>query len=220
MENLVFNLGGIFKWIVKGGPLVVPIVICSIFALAIIIERLLFYHHIRFDRSELLSKIFDLVKKNRITEAIEVCEKKPLYLTNILKAGLLKYDQSKEVIREAMEDASLYEIPKLEKNLNFLNTISHISPLLGLLGTVVGLVICFYTIEQKAINVGVVNPSDLARGIYQALITTVLGLCVAIPGYIAYHYFVHKVDIYILEAERAATELLEILSLRRYQIEV
>jgi len=206
--------------IFKGGWLMLPILLCSIFSLAIIIERLIYFSRIKLNISELLTQILSYVRRNRIREAIQVCEKYPSYLTNILKAGLLHYDQSKEVIREAMEEASLYEIPKLERNINFLSTIAHISPLLGLLGTVMGMVKSFYVIEQKAAIVGMVNPSDLAGGIWEALLTTAAGLCVAIPSFIAYNYFVHRVNLYTLTAERATTELLRVLSGATYSHEI
>jgi len=200
--------------------LIFPIFLCSFFSLAIIIERLFFYFTVKVNTLAVLSQILDLVRKNKITEAIDICEKVPFYATNILKAGLIHYEEAKDVIKEAMENASLYEIPKLEKGLNFLSTIAHVSPLLGLLGTVVGLVKCFYVIEQKTVSVGLVNPSDLAGGIWIALLTTVAGLCVAIPTYIMYNFFVHKVNLATLESERAATELLEVLPQSRYTDEV
>lgn len=206
--------------LVKGGWLILPIVLCSMFSLSVVIERFLFYSSIKFNIRALVSKILGLVRQGKIKEALDVCQKNSFYITNILKAGFLRHNESKEVIREAMEDVSLYEIPKLEKNLHFLSTIAHISPLLGLLGTVVGLVKCFYIIEQKAVSVGAVNPSDLAGGIWEALLTTAAGLCVAIPTYIGYNYFVHKVNGLVLESERAATELLEALSERRTACEV
>lgn len=209
-----------WELILKSGWLIVPILLCSFFSVAIIVERLLFYRSVKSNTILILSKILDLVRKNKITEAIDICEKNPFYATNILKSGLSHYEEAKDVMKEAMENTSLYEMPKLEKNLNFLGTIAHVSPLLGLLGTVVGLVKCFYIIEQKAVSVGVVNPADLAGGIWEALLTTVEGLCVAIPTYIMYNYFVHKVNLITLEAERAATELLEFLPQDRYADEV
>ncbi|MCM8831099.1 MAG: MotA/TolQ/ExbB proton channel family protein [Candidatus Omnitrophica bacterium] len=204
------------QFLLKGGWVMLPIFLCSIFSLTIIIERFIFFASISSGKSKIIFRIFELVKKNRLADALNLCEKNPFYITNILKAGLLHYEESKDLIKEAMENTSLYEIPRLEKNLNFLSTIAHISPLLGLLGTVTGLVRCFYVIEKKAVIAGLVNPSDLAGGIWEALITTVAGLCVAIPTYIAYNYFVHRVNLSILETERAATELLEILSQQRY----
>lgn len=197
--------------ITKSGLLIIPIFLCSIFSLAIVIERLFFYWSIRRNKMPVLSPILDLVRKREIAEAIDSCEKKPFYVTNILKSGLSHYGEAKDIIREVMENVSLYEMPKLERGLNFLGTIAHISPLLGLLGTVVGLAKSFYIIEQKAVKVGLVNPADLAGGIWEALLTTVAGLFVAIPTYIMYNYFVHRVKLATLEAERAATELLEIL---------
>ncbi len=209
--------------IAKSGSLIwliFPIFLCSFFSLAIILERLFFYFSIKASTLVVLSQVLELVRKNKITEAIDTCEKTPFYATNILKAGLTHYEEAKDVIKEAMENASLYEIPKLEKGLNFLSTIAHVSPLLGLLGTVVGLVKCFYVIEQKTASVGMVNPADLAGGIWIALLTTVAGLCVAIPTYIMYNYFVHRVNLATLESERAATELLEVLPQSRYKDEV
>ena len=209
-----------WELISKSGWLIIPILLSSFFSVAIIVERLLFYISIKSNNLLVISKILDSVRKNKITEAIDICEKNPFYATNILKSGLSHYEEPKDVIKEAMENTSLYEIPKLEKNLNFLSTIAHVSPLLGLLGTVVGLVKCFYIIEQKTVSVGLVNPSDLAGGIWEALLTTVAGLCVAIPSYIMYNYFVHKVNLLTLGAERAATELLEFLPQSRYTDEV
>ncbi|MCF7874008.1 MAG: MotA/TolQ/ExbB proton channel family protein [Candidatus Omnitrophica bacterium] len=197
-----------------------PIILCSIFSLAIILERIFFYLSIRTNKSSIISQIIELTKKSKITEAIELCQEKPFYGTNILKAGLAQNQKPKKAIEEAMENASLYEIPKLEKNLNFLGTIAHITPLLGLLGTVIGMISCFYTIEQVTQTAGMVNPTDLAGGIWTALITTAAGLSVAIPTYIMYNYFIHKVRLLTLVAERASTELLEILSGGGYSDEV
>ena len=204
-----------WKLFLQGGWVMWPILACSIIALTIIFERLLFYLSIQ-PASSVPAKVIELVRKTKVTEAIDVCEKNSFYATNVLKAGLTHYEDSKDVIREAMENASLYELPKLERNLNFLSTIAHISPLLGLLGTVVGLVSCFHVIEQNTAIMNAINPSDLAGGIRVALFTTVAGLCVAIPSYIMYNFFVHKVNLATLEAERAATELLEILPQSRY----
>lgn len=198
--------------IAKGGWLMVPIVLCSVLSLTIIIERFFFFLSFkRFKTPKIVDSILDYFRKDKIKEAIDICENNPYYVTNILKAAFYRHNHPKEVVREAMENASLYEIPKLEKNLNFLSTLAHISPLMGLLGTVVGLVKSFYAIEQKASSIGMINPSDIAGGIWEALLTTVAGLCVAIISYIAYNYFVHRVNIYVLEAEQASTELLEVV---------
>jgi biopolymer transport protein ExbB len=201
-----------FELLLKGGWLMWPIIVCSVFSLAIIIDKFIFFSRIKTDIIQLLSQIEEYVKKTRFKEAIELCEKKETPLTNTLKAGLLNYDRPKEIIKESMEEVSLYEIPKLEKNLNFLATIAHISPLLGLLGTVTGIINCFYVIQEKSASFGMVNPADLAKGIYQALLTTAFGLVVAIPSYIAYNYFVSRVNYKVIEMEKSANELVSMLS--------
>jgi len=166
-----------------------------------------------------MQEIFRYIRKGKIKEALKVCENNSYYITNIIKEGILRYGESKEAIREAMENKSLYEIPSFEKNLSFLSTLAHISPLIGLLGTVMGLVKSFYVIEQKAQSAGMVNPSDIAGGIWEALLTTVAGLCIAIISYLAYNYFVYKVNMYILEAEKASTELLEISLENKHEVQ-
>ncbi|GAG22375.1 unnamed protein product, partial [marine sediment metagenome] len=105
--------------------------------------------------------------------------------------------------------------PLLGKNLGVLATIAHIAPLLGLLGTVVGMLKAFQVIEGKAMSMVPVNPGDLAGGIWEALITTVAGLSVAIPTYVAYNYLVSRVDSFVLDMEKSATELVNLLSDQR-----
>ena len=204
----------ISNFIAETGWLILPIILFSIFSLAIILERIFFYQKITFKTSSIITRVFKAVRRNYITEAIDICKKNPFHTTNTLKSGLVHYSESKEVIKESMENASLYEIPKLEKNLNFLSTIAHVSPLIGLLGTVIGMIECFEVVKIGTATVGRLNPSDLAGGISKALNTTAAGLCVAIPTYLAYNYFVHKVNTCVLEIERGATELLEIKSER------
>lgn len=208
-------------WMSKGGLMMVPIMLCSVFTAAIIIERILFFFSkIKINSQELLNKILDCARNNKIAEAVDICEKNPYYMTNILKSGLVYYEDSREAIKEAIETASLYELPKLEKNLTFLNMLANITPLLGLLGTAIGLFKSFYAISQKVISVGVVSQADIAIGLWQSLIATVGALSVALIASIFYQYFVHKVNFYTLEAERASGELLEALSQRRYAGEV
>lgn len=199
-------------FLIKAGVMIYPILFCSVLALTLIIERFLYYSKIEEEPEAVVENLRNLMKRGRTKEALELCDKNITPLSQVLKAGILRYNQPKELIKEAMEDASLYEIPHLERNLSFLATIAHISPLLGLLGTVIGLVRCFYTIELKVSQLGSVMPQDLAGGIWEALLTTVAGLIVAIPTYVAYNYFVHRVNTYILEMERTSSELLQVLS--------
>ena len=196
----------------KGGPLMWPILLCSIFALAIIIERIWYMRRIQIDTHQFLNRILDKMKRHQIREALEICETRRNPISRILKAGILKYDRGRQQIKEAIEDAVLYEEPHLEKNMTALATIAHISPLLGLLGTVVGLVRCFQVIQAKSTALQPVSPGDLAGGIWEALLTTVAGLVVAIPAFVVYNYLVSRINNFILEMEKASTELVNFLT--------
>lgn len=211
----IFIAYGIFQSVEilhKGGPVMIPIILCSIFGFAIAIEKIWQLHKAKIDTDKFLRDVLATVRKLKIKEAIEKCDSSKSPISNILKAGINKYEQPKEEIKQAMEDASLYEIPKLERNLTALATIAHISPLLGLLGTVTGLVRCFQVIQSKSTSFSPVNPGDLAGGIWEALITTVAGLIVAIPIFVIYNYLVTRVNSFILDMELSATELVNFLS--------
>ena len=207
------SIWGMNAWelIKMGGPLMVPILLCSLFALGIVIEKLIHFSMIQTNVLQLKSKVFALIKGNQIKEAIQLCDANPSPVAKILKAGILKFGASREEIKEAMEDASLFEIPKLENRLGALATIAHISPLLGLLGTVTGMTTSFHTIQVRAASLNPVTPGDLAGGIGEALITTVAGLMVAIPTFVAYNYCVSRINRFTLEMERAATELVNFM---------
>jgi len=209
MELYKMSLWQIF---IAGGPVMWPILLCSIFALAIVLEKFWHLHKINIDTQEFLKKILDKIKRHETKEALQICDNTKSPIANILKAGILKYDRPRPQIIEAIEDASLYEIPRIEKNLTTLATIAHVSPLLGLLGTVTGMVRCFQTIQAKATSFHPVSPGDLAGGIWEALLTTVAGLIVAIPTFIVYNYLVSRINNFILEMEKASTELVNFLT--------
>ncbi len=202
----------LWQMFLAGGPVMWPILLCSIFAFAIIFLKFRYLQSITINTQDFLSKVMEKVKRNETKEALAICDSVKIPVANILKAGILKYDRPRQQIMEAMEDASLYEIPRLEKNLGALATIAHISPLLGLLGTVVGMIRCFQAIQAKVSGLSPVLSADLASGIWQALLVTVAGLMVAIPSFIAYNYLVSRVNNYILEMEKAATELANFLT--------
>ncbi|HTL70007.1 MAG TPA: MotA/TolQ/ExbB proton channel family protein [Candidatus Eisenbacteria bacterium] len=197
-----------------------PILLCSVIAFAIMIERLLKLKREQIDTKAFMEQISKSLKRNKIMEALDLCERTGGPIAAILKAGILKHDRPRNEVREAIEDASIHELPRLERNLPVLATIAHVAPLLGLLGTVTGLVSAFQVIETKASATSPVNPGDLAGGIWEALLTTVFGLCVAIPAYVAYNYLVSRVDGFVLDMERSATDLLNILGEKRDENEV
>jgi len=201
----------LWKVIKTGGPIMIPILLCSIFALGIFAEKMIYFASLKTNIKALKEKIFRHIRNNQIKDAIETCDESNSPVARILTGGLLKFSASREAIKENMEDVSLYEIPKLEKRLNALATIAHISPLLGLLGTVTGMTTSFHTIQMRASSMNPVTPGDLAGGIGEALLTTVAGLMVAIPTFVAYNYCVHRINHFILEMERSATELVNLI---------
>lgn len=209
MDLYKMNLWQVF---LAGGPVMWPILLCSVFALAIALEKFWHLHKAGINTQNLLNKIMDKMKRHDTKEALQICDSLQSPVANILKAGILKYDRPRPQIIEAIEDASLYEIPRLEKNLTALATIAHISPLLGLLGTVTGMVRCFQTVQMKATAFHPVSPGDLAGGIWEALLTTVVGLIVAIPTFVVYNYLAGRVNHFILEMEKASTELVNFLT--------
>ncbi len=210
-------MGGIWEMnitslIKAGGPVMYPILLCSFFAVGIIIEKLIYFMSIRANPVKLKHEIFELVKNNKVKDAIHICDHRRSPVAKVLKAGIIKFGSSREEIKESIEEASLFEIPKLESRLGALSTIAHITPLLGLLGTVTGMTASFHTIQVRAASLNPVTPGDLAGGIGEALLTTVAGLIVAIPALVAYNYCINRINHIVLDMERAATELINFMN--------
>ncbi|MCC6695957.1 MAG: MotA/TolQ/ExbB proton channel family protein [Candidatus Hydrogenedentes bacterium] len=210
-------LGRMMNIIQEGGVLMYPIIVCSIIALAIAFERFWTLRRATIDTREFMDAMRTVLRQNRIQEAVTICDETDAPVARIMKAGVLKHNRSKEDIREAIEDAGHLEIPRLERYMSALATCANVAPLLGLLGTVQGMIKCFATIQHKQ---GQVNPSDLAEGIGNALITTAAGLTVAIPALVVYNYFVTRVENMILEMEISSSELVELLTKHRGEREI
>ena len=207
----------IFNVIMKGGILMIPIGLCSIVALAIIIERFFSLRRASIDTREFMDTMRQVLRQNRIQDAVEICDEVDAPMARIMRAGILKYNRTKEDIREAIEDAGHLEIPRLERYLSAMATCANIAPLLGLLGTVAGMIKAFAQIQALEEQV---SPSDLAEGIGNALVTTAAGLTVAIPTLVAYNYFVTRVENIILEMEISSSELIELLTRHRGEREI
>jgi biopolymer transport protein ExbB len=206
-----------FEIIWEGGILMWPILLCSIVAVAITIERFIVLRRASIDTREFMDTMRQVLRQNRMQEAIEICDETDAPVARIMKAGILKHNRSKEDIREAIEDAGHLEIPRLERYLSALATCANIAPLLGLLGTVAGMIKAFAEIQHKE---GQVNPSDLAGGINNALVTTAAGLTVAIPTLVVYNYLVSRVENMVLEMEISSTELVDLLTRNRGEREI
>ncbi|MGB2782847.1 MAG: MotA/TolQ/ExbB proton channel family protein [Atribacterota bacterium] len=192
----------------KGGFLMYPIFICSLAAVTIFFERMFYLKSIKTKSKKFVLRVNDLVKKGSIELAISACRKSPTPISKIMLAGLMKFGQGRDEMKEAIEDNANQEIPILERNLPTLSTIGNICPLLGLLGTVFGMVKAFNVIAVM----GVGKPEALAGGISEALLTTAFGLSVAIPTIVIYNYLSHRVDKLIREMEVNCVELIDLLS--------
>ncbi len=189
----------------RGGVIFVIILILSVIAVAIVIERLLFFRKNRGDEDTIMRRLETTLTKGNFDEALAVCEAMPSPITNLMRVGIEHRTYSREVIKMAISDAANMEIPRMERFLSSLGTIAHVTPLLGLLGTVTGNIQAFGVLGETGIGTG--DPAVLARGISEALLTTAAGIIVSIPAIAFYNYLVNKVNHSIIRLENRVNEL-------------
>lgn len=188
-----------------GGWLMWPILLCSVIGFSIVMERLWTLQRRRVLPAHLRAQVWRWLSNDELTDANLKAMRTGSPLGQMLVAGLVNRHKPRETMKESIEDTGRQVVHELERYLNTLGTISAISPLLGLLGTVVGLMKVFTAITTH----GTGDPTVLAGGISEALITTVAGLTVAIPALIAYRYFKGKVDDLVVRMEQEAIKLVE-----------
>lgn len=189
----------------EGGPVMWLILVCSVVAVFIFIEKLFYFHRVQINAGDLVRGLANVLKRNSIVEAISLCDDTPGPAAHVLRAAILSFEQGDEDLRQSVEDAALGEIPRLEARMKILATIAYITPLLGLLGTVLGMIEVFHTITALG---AMVNAKELADGIGMALFTTAAGLCVAIPCFIAYNYLVSRIESLTLDMEKSSSEII------------
>ena len=195
------------EFVIKGGPVMVPLLLCSVISLSIMVERCLSLRRNRILKYDVLQRIEELLRDRKIPEASTLCKRYPSSMTRILLAAILNHDKSRQEIKEIIEDAGRQEIPVLERYLTILGTIASIAVLLGLLGTVMGMIRTFNAIAA----LGYGHPEALAGGISEALVATATGLVIAIPTLVLYNFFTSKVDSLVIEMEKNALRMLNIL---------
>lgn len=202
-------------WIIevfrKGGIVMYPILLCSVLALAITTERLFSLEKKRVIHSEILQEIRKYWYGKEIDKAITICQNTDIAMSRILKAGLLRFNYGILEIERAIEGAGNHEATLLTANLRGLGVIANLAPLLGLLGTVTGMIKAFGAIAEK----GTGDPSIVASGIAEALITTAAGLIVGIPALTVYYYLKGKVDRLVFDMEEISLKFLEELTQRK-----
>lgn len=195
----------------SGGYLMAPIIICAIIAMGIILERFWTLRQKRVIPEDLTSQVWGWVKQDKLDQKQIQTLYQGSALGQILAAGLINRNRERTVLKDAIEDTGRHVVHELERYLEMLGTVAAVTPLLGLLGTVIGMVKVFTAITTH----GVGNPTVLAGGIAEALITTAAGLTVAIPALIGYRYYRTRVDTLVVNMEKEAIKLVEALQRRR-----
>jgi len=199
MPNLLAN----------GGPMLWVILLAGAVGIVVFIERYLHYHRAQINSTEFLNGVRTVLKRDNVVEALSICEATPGPVAHLVKTAILNRDNGRERVREAIEEAGLTEVPRLEEKLSLLATIAQLAPLLGLLGTVLGFIEVFAKLREAGLHAHV---GLLAGGVWQALICAAAGLAVAIPIHAGYNYLVNRVNSIVLDMERAGTEIVNIVT--------
>ena len=193
----------------QGGLMIWVILCTSAVAIVVFIERVLHYHRAQINSMEFLNGVRNVLKRANVVEAISICDATPGPVARLVKVAILNRDKGRDGVREALEEAGSVEVPPLEDKLNLLATIAQVAPLMGLFGTVLGFIKIFTALQTKTT---IPTMQDLSGGVWQALFCTAAGLAVSIPCYAAYNYLVSRVNAIVLDMEKAATEIANILA--------
>ena len=188
-----------------GGPVMWPLLFCSVVAVAIVVERLINLRTTKVVPPHEVEHLESLIDAGLLEQAEEYCERRPGPLTNIISAALEARHEPPEGIRQVVVDQGRQEVPRLQCYLVVLGTVASVSPLLGLLGTVLGMIDVFQVVSSQ----GVGNADSLAGGISEAMITTATGLAIAIPALVAYNAFSNRANGMVLEIERLALKFIK-----------
>lgn len=191
-----------FKVILEGGPVMIPLAITSLVIWYLIIERLIFLRGQRTDTDDFMYKVLLCLKENGLDEVIKLCDITAGPLPRTVKSGLLAFERGKESVERVIKEVSLSEVPELVKKHSLIGILATSAPLLGLLGTVSGMVKTFDVISIF----GTGDPQALAGGISEALVTTQTGLIIGIPGIIFYIYLSRRADSLIRDMDRQLTK--------------
>ncbi|PYL00415.1 MAG: biopolymer transporter ExbB, partial [Verrucomicrobia bacterium] len=200
MLPVLLKNGGLMMWLMLGMSSVVIVVF---------IERLLHYHRAQINSGEFLNGVRNVLKRDNVVEALSICDATPGPVARLVKTAILNRDRGREGVRDALEEAGLLEVPRLEDKLNLLATIAQIAPLMGLLGTVMKFMQMFRDLQLAG---PFATPNELAGGIWGSLICMAAGLAVAIPTYAGYNYLINRVNSIVLDMEKASTEILNIVA--------
>lgn len=203
----------VWDLLMLGGVLMVPILAFSVVAVVLFVERSLALRSARVIPQDFVRLVQRKVAEGRSAEALTLCEGNPSSASTILAAGLRRAGKPRALVKEGFEEVGRIEVSYLSRFVELLGTIASVTPLLGLLGTVVGMIDVFRSVvTQAGQSAGAVNAAGLADGIWAALITTAAGLSVAIPAFLGYKYLLSRVDRLAIEMEEICLELVEPLA--------
>jgi biopolymer transport protein ExbB len=197
--------------ILHGGPAVWLLLAGGFFALLVFLERLFNLHRAQIAPDDFLKGIYNILDRGNVVEAATLCEEAPGPVARLALAAVLHHDDTPENLARAIEDAGLEEIPRMEWGLGWLSSIARMAPLVGLLGTVLGLMEMLRAAKQAA---PLVQSADLTGGLWSALVATALGLAIGILAYAGYNFLVSRVESILLDMERSASALLNYMRQR------
>jgi len=193
----------------NGGWVLWLILLASAIGVVVFIERFLHCHRAQINSIEFLNGVRTVLKRENVVEALSICDATPGPVARLVKTAILNRERGREGVREALEEAGLAEVPRLEEKLNLLATIAQLAPLLGLLGTVLGFMQIFYKLQGHGLAA---NVGELSDGVWKALICAAAGLAVAIPAHAGYNYLVSRINSIVLDMERSASEIVTIVT--------
>ena len=199
---------GIF---LKGGAMMWPILLLSILAITVGVEKFLFLSAVEQNTRKLKPVFFKAVREGRMKDALGICEENMSGLGNICKAGLMKFGSSADLIKASMEQSAGFEINALKQRLNLLAVIVNAAPLLGLLGTTTSLCVVFHAVQMRSNALNPLSLGDMSSGVWQALLTTSAGLGVGIIGFAIYNFTASRVDDVVLAFDKTIAEAAELL---------
>lgn len=205
-----------FEILNQGGPLVFLLLGCSLLAVGIFLERFFLFHRANLDVQDLLQGLGNLIHKKNYAEALHVCAGTPGPVARVVHAAIVQHEAPREELKQIVQEAGQLEVPKLERYLSAILAIAYIAPLIGLLRTVLGLIDTFIPVTTS----GWASTTDLAKGIYKSLVTSAVGLAVAIPSYILYSYLAAALHSLMHDMERGGIEIVNLITATRQNKEI
>jgi biopolymer transport protein ExbB len=197
------------EFLTQGGAILWLILASGVIAMGVFVERSLHLHRARIRWDDFLNGIFNILRRRNVTEALAICDDTPGPVARVVRTAILHRNDAKPQIETAVRDASMVEIARMERRLVVVATVAQVAPLMGLLGTVIGMVDCLLAIQRQA---PLVQVADVSGGLMRALIATGAGLMVAIPSYAAFNWLLVKIDRLVLDMEQAGNEIVAFLT--------